>query len=65
MGSISRQDQVLPSDAEPVVPFNFPAQDEFDWTRGFDVVVVAQSPRFTPPSADPLLEVIRGYVDEV
>jgi len=50
-----------PLDVEPTVPFNCIAAGEFQFS-GFTHFVVAQSPRFTPPAAGKLLEIIREYL---
>ncbi|MBZ5703796.1 MAG: UPF0489 family protein [Acidobacteriia bacterium] len=45
---------------EPSVPFHWAAGREFQF-KGFTHMVVSQSPRYTPESADALLPVIREY----
>jgi hypothetical protein len=50
-----------PFDVEPPVPFKCIAAGEFRFS-GFTHFVLAQSPRFTPPAADRLLEFIREYM---
>ena len=49
---------------EPAVPFDFTALPNFSFD-GFTHMVVAQSPRYTPPAADHLLAVIRQYFNPV
>jgi hypothetical protein len=50
-----------PLHIEPPVPFNCAPAHEFRFS-GFTHFVVAQSPRYTPPAADKLLEIIREYI---
>jgi len=49
-----------PLHVEPAVPFQWVVHEEFSF-RGFTHIVVAQSPRYTPESADKLLSVIREH----
>jgi hypothetical protein len=49
-----------PLRAEPVVPFHLTPSGAFEFSA-FTHIVVAQSPQFTPKSADKLLSVIADY----
>jgi hypothetical protein len=49
-----------PLDVEPCVPFNCVAASKFSFS-GFTHFVVAQSPGYTPPTANKLLKIIREY----
>jgi hypothetical protein len=48
----------VPIHVEPAVPFNYIASDRFKF-EGFTHMTVAQSPQFTPSSADKLLPIFR------
>jgi hypothetical protein len=49
-----------PIHVEPAVPFEHILAPKFEF-RGFTHMIVAQSPHFTPPSADQLLPEFREY----
>jgi hypothetical protein len=53
-----------PMHVEPVVPFNYTEADRFRFD-GFTHLTVAQSPQFTPASADHLLPILRDYFAEI
>jgi hypothetical protein len=48
---------------EPAVPFEYIRSDQFRFT-GFTHMTVAQSPQYTPASADKLLPIFRDYFTE-
>lgn len=52
-----------PLRVEPPVPFNYVLGDKFKFA-GFTHMTVAQSPQFTPASADRLLPIFRDYFVE-
>jgi|HubBroStandDraft_1064217.scaffolds.fasta_scaffold102749_1 hypothetical protein len=52
-----------PISVEPVVPFNYVPSYQFRF-EGFTHMVVAQSPQYTPASADELLPIFRDYFVE-
>jgi hypothetical protein len=52
-----------PLSIEPAVPFTYIASDRFRFS-GFTHMTLAQSPQFTPPSADALLPICRDYFFE-
>lgn len=49
-----------PVHVEPEVPFDWVEADKFEFS-GFTHMVVAQSPAYTPSTADPLLKIIEEY----
>ena len=49
-----------PVSVEPAIPFDLISEREFEFS-GFTHMILAQSPQFTPASADQLLPVIREY----
>jgi hypothetical protein len=49
---------------EPAVPFKYVPADQFS-SDGFTHMLVAQSPQFTPATADQLLPIFRDYFTEV
>ncbi|SRR6266567_1123100 len=59
--AVTTGSRATPLDVEPCVPFNCTAATEFQFS-GFTHFVLAQSPRYTPPAADKLLEIIREYL---
>jgi len=61
MAVVTGAPRPAPLHVEPPVPFNCTASNEFQFC-GFTHFVVAQSPRYTPPAADDLLEIIREYI---
>ncbi|SRR6266851_2115514 len=52
-----------PMHVEPVVPFTYTPADCFRF-GGFTHIIVAQSPQYTPASADQLLPIFRDYFAE-
>lgn len=51
---------------EPEVPFLvIPRIDDVHFTGNFDFAVMAQSPNYTPKSADFILDLFREYITEV
>jgi hypothetical protein len=52
-----------PIHVEPAVPFNYTPAHRFRF-EGFTHMTVAQSPQYTPPSADQLLPIFREYFVE-
>lgn len=51
---------------EPEVPFDIiPTIDDVKFEGNYDYIVVAQSPNYTPASADYVLSLMREYIDEV
>lgn len=56
-------DRSVPVHIEPSVPFDWVSSEEFKYSR-FTHMVVAQSPAYTPETADSLLEVICEYFKE-
>ena len=54
------------SQKEPEVPFRIiPTVETVKYNGDFDFIVFAQSPNYTPRSADYIIEVIRDYIDEI
>ncbi|MMZ57609.1 hypothetical protein D1872_195480 [compost metagenome] len=53
-----------PISIEPEIPFNTIVCDDFYENQPFSYIVLAQSPHFTPPKADNLIDVIRQYILE-
>lgn len=54
------------SQKEPEVPFRIiPTVEAVKYNGDFDFIVFAQSPNYTPRSADYIIEVIRDYIDEI
>lgn len=47
---------------EPAVPFDMVRESDFKALAPFDYIFLAQSPAYTPESADPLIEVVRDYM---
>lgn len=51
---------------EPEVPFLIiPTIEDVKYEGDFDFVVMAQSPNYTPASADFIMDVIREYIEEI
>lgn len=51
---------------EPEVPFTiFPTYESVHYKGDFDFVVMAQSPNYTPASADFIMDVVRDYIIEI
>ena len=50
---------------EPEVPFIMCSVDDYQARKPFDIVVLSQSPRYTPATSDPLIDVVREYIEEV
>ncbi len=57
---ITPQSKVLST--EPTVPFAMIKGPDYRETQPFDYVFLAQSPAYTPVSADPLIDVISEYI---
>lgn len=54
------------SKKEPEIPFRIiPTIEDVNFDGGFDYVVFAQSPNYTPKSADFILDVIKEYIVEI
>jgi hypothetical protein len=51
--------------AEPTVPFVMCPSDRFLALRHFDLMVLCQSPDFTPVESDALIPVIKEYMQEI
>ena len=50
---------------EPEVPMlTIPTVDGVDFNGDFDFVVMAQSPNYTPESADFIMDIFREYIEE-
>lgn len=51
---------------EPEVPFlNIPTIEDVKYNGDFDFVVLAQSPNYTPASADFIMDIFREYIHEI
>jgi len=51
---------------EPEVPFIIiPSIDDVKYDGNFDFVVLAQSPNYTPTSADFIMDIFREYIVEI
>lgn len=44
---------------------SIPTVEAVKYNGDFDFIVFAQSPNYTPRSADYIIEVIRDYIDEI
>ena len=55
-----------PDALEPTVPFRHMQWQEYRTNEPFEIVCLARSPGFTPPTSDPLFdEIRRTFIDEV
>lgn len=59
---IYRLTDFTPISLEPEVPIQFTDRDKFQATDSYSFIFVAHSPKYTPVSADPILEVIRQFI---
>ena len=51
---------------EPEVPFTIiPTIEGVNYNGDFDFVLLAQSPNYTPESADFIMDVFREYIQEI
>ena len=50
---------------EPVIPFDVYDDYRQFHQHGYDFVTMAQSPRYSPASADRIMEIVRRYITEV
>lgn len=51
---------------EPEIPFRIiPTVEDVSYSGDFDFIVFAQSPTYTPRSADYIINVIKDYIDEI
>jgi len=50
---------------EPEIPFLIiPTIEDVKYNGDFDFIVMAQSPNYTPASADYIMDVLREYIEE-
>ena len=61
-GSLDPKEQ--PIGFEPRIPFRLVNGSTFTTTESFDFVFLAQSPAYTPRTADILLDTFREFIDE-
>jgi hypothetical protein len=59
-----RMTEFAPIELEPDVPLELVDGRSFCTNASFSFVFAAQSPNYTPPTADHILEVIRQFIDE-
>ncbi len=57
-----RSMEFTPLSLEPEVPIRIVEREVFQTDDSYSFIFVAQSPRFTPETADPILEVIRQFI---
>jgi hypothetical protein len=60
--SVRRLTEFVPISLEPEVPIRMVERDDFYSDDSYSFVFVAKSPRYTPKTADPILEVIRQFI---
>lgn len=58
----ARPEEYQPLQLEPPIPFELVEAADFQGDSRFAFASVAQSPRYTPPTADPLLDTIRAFL---
>lgn len=57
---------ILQSQKEPEVPFIIiPTTEDAHFNGDFDYIVVAQSPNYTPKSADFIIDIFKEYIKEI
>ncbi len=49
----------------PEVPFNLISCDEYENYEPFSFMNLSRSPDYTPPKADPIIEIIKEYIIEI
>ena len=53
-------------DKDPEIPFTIiPTVEGVRYEGDFDFVVMAQSPNYTPASADFIMDIFRDYIEEI
>ena len=51
---------------DPEVPFLIiPTIEDVRFNGDFDYIVMAQSPNYTPASADFIIDIVREYIEEI
>lgn len=54
------------ADKDPEIPFTIiPTVKDVKYDGNFDFIVIAQSPNYTPASADFILDIFRDYIEEI
>lgn len=60
-----KQEYLKNSVKEPEIPFLIiPTIEDVKYNGDFDFIVMAQSPNYTPASADYIMDVLREYIEE-
>ena len=63
---ILKQQYFKVGDKDPEIPFTIiPTVEDVRYEGDFDFVVMAQSPNYTPASADFIMEIFREYIEEI
>lgn len=64
-GNLMNLDYDIVLKREPEVPFALFSVDKYQTEQPFDLIVVSQSPGYTPASSDKLMDVIKQYIEEI